>query len=322
MGIITKDSSLAYFVNQLDNFDRTIHEPLYSVTWSRDIKLRSGITMANESTSFTRTSYGSTGGMSAGSNTLGGGKSFIAPNSTTLAGIDVNGERVVKALRLWGQEVGYSTVELERSQMIGQSLDVSKFQGMTVKYNMDIDESVYIGDVGQGYKGLLNSAEVTAANVASKTAGGTTWVGNATPDEILEDVNTMLEAAWAATGYSVCPSELRLPPAQFAYISSQKVSTAGNVSILTYLEDNSLSLRINGTKLNIQPLKWLTGRGVSGVDRMMVYSNNDMYVRYPLVPIRRETAYYHGIRFAAPYISAFGELEFVYPETVRYGDGL
>ena len=30
----------------------------------------------------------------------------------------------------------------------------------------------------------------------------------------------------------------------------------------------------------------------------------------------------HGIRFAAPYISAFGELEFVYPETVRYGDGI
>ena len=55
---------------------------------------------------------------------------------------------------------------------------------------------------------------------------------------------------------------------------------------------------------------------------MMVYSNNDLYVRYPLVPIRRETPYYHGIRFAAPYLSAFGELDFVYPETVRYADGI
>lgn len=322
MGHMTKDSSLSYFINQLDNFDRTLHDPLYSVTWSRDIKLRSGITMANESTSFTRTSYGAIGGMSAGSNTAGGGKNFIASNSTTLAGVDVNGERIVKALHLWGQEVSYSQVELERSQLIGQPLDVSKFNGLTIKYNMDLDESVYIGDTAQGYKGLLNSAEVTSASVATKAANGTTWIGNATPDEILEDVNTLIEAAWAATGYSICPSELRLPPQQYAYIASQKVSTAGNVSILTFLEDNSISLRVNGAKLNIQPLKWLDGRGAGGVDRMVVYTNNEQYVRYPLVPIRRETPYYHGIRYAAPYLSAFGELEFVYPETVRYADGI
>lgn len=312
----TMDSSLAFFINQLDNFDQTLHAPLYSTTWSRDIKLRSGITMANESTSFTRSSFGSTGSMTAG------GKSFIAPNSTTLAGIDVNGERVVKGLRLWGNEVSYSTVELERSQMIGQPLDQSKFAGLTVKYNMDVDESVYIGDTQQGYKGLLNSAEVTAANVATKAATGTTWVGNATPDEILEDVNTLIEATWAATGYAVCPTDLRLPAEQFAYIASQKVSTAGNVSILQFLEENSISLRINGTKLNIQPLKYLAGRGAGATNRMIAYSNNEMYVRYPLVPIRRETAYYHGIRFVAPYISAFGEVEFVYPETVRYADGI
>lgn len=322
MGTVTKDSSLSYFINQLDNFDRTLHNPLFSVTWSRDIKLRTGITMANESTSFTRTSFGATGGMSAGSNTAGGGKNFIAPNSSTIPGIDVNGERVVKALRLWGQEVSYSQIELERSQLLGQPIDSAKFSGMQIKYNMDIDESVYIGDLDAGYKGLLNSAEITSASVASKTAGGTTWVGNATPDEILEDVNTLIEAAWASTGYSVCPSELRLPPAQYAYLTSQKVSTAGNVSILTFLEDNSISLRVNGTKLNIQPLKWLTGRGASGVNRMVVYTNNEQYVRYPLVPIRRETPYYHGIRFASPYLSALGEMEFIYPETVRYADGI
>lgn len=312
----TKDSSLSYFINQLDNFDKTIHEPLYSVTWSRDINLRAGISMANESTSFTRTSFGATGGVNAN------GKNFIAPNTTTIAGIDVNGERVTSALRLWGQEVSYSQVELERSQLIGQPIDVSKMNGMKIKYNMDIDESVYIGDTTAGYTGLITSTEVTSASVASKTAGGTTWVGNATPDEILEDVNTLIEAAWAATGYSVCPSELRLPPAQYAYLASQKISNAGNVSILTFLEDNSISLRINGAKLNIQPLKWLTGRGATGTNRMIVYTNNEQYVRYPLVPIRRETPYYQGIRFSSPYLSAFGELEFIYPETVRYADGI
>jgi len=55
--MITRDSSLAFFVNQLDNFDTALHEPLTSVTWSRDIQLRPGISMANQSTTFTRGAF-------------------------------------------------------------------------------------------------------------------------------------------------------------------------------------------------------------------------------------------------------------------------
>jgi len=322
MAVKTQDSTLAYFVNQLDNLDRTLHEPLYSVTWSRDIKLREGVTMANESTSFLRTSFGATGGLATGSNTAGGGKNWISPNSNDIAGVDVNGERIVKPLRLWGQEVSFSSVELDRSQLLGQPVDVSKMKGLTIKYNMDIDEQVYIGDDSLGVKGLLNSTEVTFGNVALNAATTSRLWTAKTPDEILADVNTLINATYAATGFAVCPSDLLLPPAQFAYLASQKVSTAGNVSILTFLEDNSLSLRINGKKLNIQPVKWLTGRGAGATDRMVAYTNDGERVRFPLVPIRRETAYYHGIKFAAPYISALGEVEFVYPETVQYADGI
>ena len=53
----TFDSTLAYYVNQLDNLDKKLYEPLYSTSWGRDIKLRSGITMANESTSFVRSNF-------------------------------------------------------------------------------------------------------------------------------------------------------------------------------------------------------------------------------------------------------------------------
>jgi hypothetical protein len=143
-----------------------------------------------------------------------------------------------------------------------------------------------------------------------------------TPDEILADVNEMIQTAWAASGYAVCPDKVLLPPQQFAYIAAQKVSTAGNVSILTFLEDNSISLRVNGRKLDIQPVKWLDGRGASSSDRMVAYTNNEDRVRFPMVPIRRETPYYLGIKFNAPYIWAFGEVEFPYPETVIYRDGI
>ena len=311
----TFDSTLAYYVNQLDNLDKKLYEPLYATTWGRDIKLRTGISMANESTSFIRSNIGSVGTQSAT------GKPWLAPNSTTLPGVSVNGERIVLPLRLLGQEVSYTSVELERSQLLGQPIDQQKFDGLNIIYQMATDEMVYVGDTAVGAEGLVNSSAVTSGSVATGAASSTLWATK-TPDEILADVNSLVEAAWAASGYSVCPDKLLLPPVQYAYIASQKISTAGSVSILTFLEDNSISLRVNGRKLDIQPVKWLTGRGASGSNRMVAYTNDENRVRFPMVPIRRETPYYLGIKFNAPYIWAFGETEFVYPETVRYADGI
>lgn len=311
----TTDSTLAYFVNQLDNLDRKLYEPLYNVTWGRDINLRTGITMANESTSFIRSTIGGVGTQSAQ------GKPWISPNTTTLPGVSVNGERIVLPLRLLGQEISYTSVELERSQLVGQSIDTQKFDAMNIMYQMNTDEMVYVGDTDVGATGLINSSIVTSAAVANGTAGTPQW-STKTPDEILKDVNDMVTAAWQASGFAACPDKVLLPPAQFAYISSQKISTAGNVSILQFLEDNSISLRINGRKLDIQPVKWLTGRGASSTDRMVAYTNQEDKVRFPMVPVRRETPYYLGIKFNAPYIWAFGEVEFIYPETVVYRDGI
>ena len=311
----TFDSTLAYFVNQLDNLDRKLYEPLYNVTWGRDINLRTGITMANESTSFIRSNIGGIGTQRAQ------GKPWISPNTTTLPGVSVNGERVVLPLRLLGQEISYTSVELERSQLVGQPIDAQKFDAMNIMYQMNTDEMVYVGDSDVGATGLVNSSLVTSGSVANGAAGTPGWATK-TPDEILKDVNDMVTAAWQASGFAACPDKVLLPPAQFAYISSQKISTAGNVSILQFLEDNSISLRVNGRKLDIQPVKWLTGRGASGADRMVAYTNQEDKVRFPMVPVRRETPYYLGIKFNAPYIWAFGEVEFIYPETVIYRDGI
>jgi hypothetical protein len=321
----TKDSALAYYVNQLENLDRRLYEPLVSVSWGRDIKLRSGITMSNESTSFIRSSFAAagtlknSGGVSAPG--AGGNMSWISGETDDIPGVSINGQKVTLPLRLMAREVSYTSVELERSQLLGQPIDAQKMDSLNMIYQMNTDQMVYIGSSDVGATGLLNDSTVTATPVANGVSGSPLWI-NKTPDEILADVNTLLNSTWQASAFAVCPSVLRLPAAQFSYIASQKVSSAGNVSILTFLEDNSISLRVNGAKLDIQPIKWLAGRGSGQVDRMVAYTNDESRVRFPMVPIRRETAYYKGIRFTAPYLWAFGELELVYPETIQYADGI
>jgi hypothetical protein len=314
----TQDSTLAFYINQLDAFDPTLHQPLTNVTWSRDIDLRTDVSMANESASFTRQAFASTGTLSTGSNTAGasqgGGKPWLNPNSNTMPAVAVDSERVVQPIRLLGQEITYTSVDLERAQLTGAPIDTQKLQALNAMYQMFIDEQVYVGDAAVGAKGLINNANVTVASPYSAA-----WSG-AAPDTILSDVNASLNTAWAASGYSVCPDSLLLPPSVYAILTGSKVSSAGNMSILEYLKANSLATSVNGAPLRIAALKWATNAGVASATRSIYYSKAPDKVRFPLVPIRRETAYYQSIRYTAPYIWGMGEVEVIYPETVLYRD--
>ena len=312
-----KDSTLAYYVNQLENLDRRFYEPLISVSWGRDIKLRPGITMSDESTSFILSTFGAVGSL----NNAQGNIPWVSPETSAIPGVSVSGKKLVHPLRLAAREIAYSQPELERSQRTGQPIDVQKINAMNQIYQMNIDQMVYVGSDDVDATGLLNDAGVTTSTVATGASGSTLW-DDKTPDEMLADVNTLLDETWVASALAVCPSDLLLPPAQFSLISSQKVSSAGNLSILEFLKQNSIALQINGKQLNIKPVKWLTGAGAGSSDRMVAYTNAEEYCRYPMVPVRRETAYYRGISFIAPYLWALGELEIVYPETIQYADGI
>lgn len=314
---MTNDSLLAFYVNQLENLDPKFHEPLVAVTWGRDIKLRPGITLANESTSFIRSSFAGAGTLTNSDN-----MPFISDEATAIPGVSVNGEKIVLPLRILAREVSFTAPELERSQLLGQPIDATKVNALNTLYQMNIDQMVYIGASSVGATGLVNSSLVTYGNVAQNAgATSTLWTAK-TPDEILKDVNALLTSTWEASGFAVCPTDLLLPPAQFGYLSSTKVSTAGNMSILEYVKQNCISNTINGRPLDVKPVKWLKGRGAASTDRMVAYTNDVERVRFPMVPIRRENAYYQGIRFTSPYLWAFGEMEFVYPETVQYADGI
>jgi hypothetical protein len=317
----TIDSTGAFLIGELERLDQTLHEPLFNVTWTRDIDLREDVSIADEVSSFTNSSFATPGTPNST------GKNWIGKASNAIAGPSLDIGKTSSPLYLWGIEISYTIPELLSAQQMGRPVDAQKYAAMQIKYQMDIDEMVYIGDDTLGKYGLVNSTSVTASSVATGALGTTAWTTK-TADEILEDVNSLIQTAWEAAAYAVCPSKILLPPAQFAYITSQKVSTAGNVSILTFLEDNSIALKINGKKLDIQPCKWLTGRGTpagspsAATDRMVAYTQDKNRVRYPLVPLQRTPLEYRSIYHLTTYFGRLGVLEIVYPDTLYYADGI
>lgn len=305
----TIDSSGAFLVHELERLDQTLNLPLTSQTWSRDIQLREDVSIADEISSFTNTTFAAAGTPNAN------GKNWISPLATAIAGINVDIEKKGFPLELWGMELGWTVIELNAAAQVGRPIDTQKYDGMQLKWNMDTDEQVYIGDSAKGAKGLLNLVQVTPTN-ATKT-----W-DNSTADEIRASINQVLSNAWARSAYSKVPEDLLIPPEQYSFIASTIVSSAGNQSLLTYLETNTIAYHQNGKPLNIRPVKWMKGRGVGGTDRMVAYTNDKKFVRFPMVPLQSVPIQYRGLYQLVTYYGKLGAVEPVYPETLNYMDGI
>jgi hypothetical protein len=310
----TIDSTGAFYVNELERLDQTVHEPLVDITWGRDIILREDITVGDDNSSFTNSTFASMGGIAPT------GKSWIGKNTTAIQRVQVDIQKTVYPLSLWGEELAYTLPELASAVQTGRPIDSQMYDGLRLKHQMDIDAMVYTGDTGYGLYGLINSPQVFTGNVVNG-GSGTQWTTK-TPAQILTDVNTMLATTWANSGWAIVPGEIRLPPNQFGYIATPPITTAGTVSIMTYLEENNIYTKRTKKPLNIQYVKWLAGAGAGGTDRMMAYTNDQRRVRYPLTDLQRTPVEYRGIFMVTTYWGRLGAVEFVYPNTLIYQDGI
>jgi hypothetical protein len=321
----TVDSTGAFLVGELERLDLTLNAPLAAVTYGRDIDLREDVTIADEVSSFTLSNFASSG--SLGGNGIGNGKAWIGKSTDQIAGVAVDIGKTPNPLTPWGLELKYTILELESAAKLGRPVDAQKYEALQLKHQMDIDEQVYIGDISQGTKGLINNALVTPVNFPNGAGASPKWALK-TPDEILADVNTMITSTWAKSAWAVMPNRVLLPPAQFGYISTQKVSNAGNISILKYILDNNILKSSGQGELTIVPVKWCIGSGTGGTvgtpgtDRAGIYTKEKQRVRYPMTLLQRTPIQYDSIYHKTTYFCRLCVTEVVYPECIGYYDGL
>jgi hypothetical protein len=315
----TYDAAGAFLVGELERLDPEIHEPLVSVTWHRDIDLRTDVTMGDTSSSFSVSTFGSVGG------TAPAGISWATLQATARPRSIVNiGKPVVTPLTPWSQDVAYTVMDLASAQQLGRPIDAQQVSGLNLKHQMDIDQLVYIGDSSIGATGLLNSALVTnTGNVVNGASSSALW-SSKTPDEILADINDLLVSVWSSSGYVAPPSKLGIAPVPFGYISTVKVSSAGNETILSYLKTRNILTATTGKELDIVSMKWLDKANFPSAttDRMAAYSQDRKYVRFPMVPLVSAPVQYEGVWVRVPYYGKLGQVEVVYPETIGVRAGI
>lgn len=302
-------STGAFLVGELERLDQELYAPLADFTWSRDIDLREDVTIADEVTSFMLANY------AGGFGSIGGsGKSWIKGMDTTPARVSVETSKVTTPLTPWGMEVSYSIFELQKAMQVGRPIDVQKYDAMKFKHQLDIDQQVYMGDEGIGVKGLLNNDAVVA-----KSNLGSVNVKTMSAEDAVNLFNTVLESSWKATQYIRIPDTILIPPALFAALASKQLPNVDK-NVLEYVLQNNIAVS-NGGKLTIRPVKWLNDSSInSGNGRLVAYTKARDVVRFPLVQLQSMAPQFRDFMQSVPYYGALGDVEFVRPEMVYYGD--
>lgn len=294
-----------FLESELDRRDPTLYEPIVGVTWQRDIDLREDVVVTDESASFDKVEYGAAGSQ-------GNGKSWAAKNDTSAASASVQQSRTTQPLHLWAEDADWTIIELAQAQTLGRPIDDQKFSAVKLKFQLDADEMVYAGDQMKGATGLINSAAIPAFGLEADWA-------TATPTAILADVNGFLAAYLARTGQVMAPTQLLLPPDRFSALC-RPISDAGTISILSWIAQECVAAKKNARPLEILDLKWLEGAGVGGLDRAVAYRREKDKVRWSHVPLQRTEVQNVRLWQRVTYYCRLGEVEFVQPETILYGD--
>ncbi len=319
-GISVKDSAIqsgmAYLVSELEKKEPKLREPLTSVTYHRDIPMKSGGGWVDLVTAM-NIDYGMTGGSGNGGVVAGGANAQPV--------IQANLDKDTFKAHEFSVTMRIKIIDMMKENITGRSLDKMLKDGVRLAYDKHLDENTYIGMSRFGTHGLLNNPNVTATSVASGVAGSTNWKQK-TADEILTDINTAITEVWENAGWDMraIPNHIIVPFEQYNYIATTKVTELADKTILTFLLGNNICNQ-NGGQLVIGATAFCKGAGASSADRMAVYVHDENFLaEEELVPLSRlmtqpnpDAKSYDSI-----YSANVSEVEFFYNQTIGYYDGI
>lgn len=159
----------------------------------------------------------------------------------------------------------YSIMELATASAMGLSLDSDKVQAARLGFEKHMSRIAWYGEPETGLKGLLNQTGVET-QVALEA-----W-DTATPDEILNDVNGLIESAIDASEYnaSITPDTMLLPTNLMRVLISRRLSDTTETTIFDHIMKNNM-LTLEGKPFVVRATKRLETAGVGGTRRVVMY---------------------------------------------------
>jgi len=300
------DAGLGFVESTLTHVEAKVYETEY-----RHIVYQDVVPVSNEAgEGATSVTYYSVDGATMGK--------FIGSNAIDVPLSDISTKQSIVPVELGAVGYKYSDEELRQAAMLNRPLPQMKANLTMRGYEEHAQDVCLNGDATKGLEGFLDNSNVPAASVVNP-GSGTEWV-NKTAAQILFDVNALFGQVFETTKQVEKPDTLALPTAQYSYIANTPRSDNSDTTILMYLVQNSTY--INSVD-DIIPLPELVGKGAAATDRMMVYTKNiDKVVFHIPMPFRIEQPVRKTLGWEVPAVYKLSGVEFRYPLSAAYADGI
>jgi len=243
---------------------------------------------------------------------------FVGSKSLDVPIAEVGTDKVVVPVELAATGYEYSDEELRQAVHLGKPLTQMKANAARRAYEELAQSTSMTGDTAHNLPGFINNTNVTAATVVNP-GSGTAWV-NKTPAQILFDINDTLADVFVDSLQVERADTLLLPTAQWSYIASTPRSDNSDMTILQYIVANSPYLN---SESDVIPVSELAGAGAGATDRMMAYTKDVEKVVFHIpMPLRFTEPQRKGRGFEVPGEFKLSGVEFRYPGSARYADGI
>lgn len=212
---------------------------------------------------------------------------------------------------------GWGLEEISQAVMLGRNLPADDAVAARRAYEEMVYRTLLFGDASKNFTGLFNAPGVTAAATAA------TW-DNATPDQVITDMNNMLIGQFTGTLFTSMADTLLLPYDRFLYLASTPRSNESDTSILTWYLANNPYTALTGRPLRIRGVQGLQTAGAGGTHRAVAYRRDPNVVKAHIpMPHRFLPVYQAGpIRWEVPGIFRLGGTDVRRPLDVSYLDAI
>lgn len=219
--------------------------------------------------------------------------------------------------------------EIEKIQMgHGMSAVTEYGEIMRLSSERQIEDVFFFGYANLNFAGYLDYPFTPVIPAALKADPGTTTVwADATNQEIADDINTLLSTVYVNSRGAHRADRLELPVDQFLQIANTPWFLAAGVatseSVLEYIKRKNSTTALTQVPIDIRPLIYLKGAGVSGVNRAIATDtrpeNHYMPMSVPFSVLPPQNVAY-AINFFARW--RWGSYHKPYPAATTYMDGI
>ncbi len=304
MTIATADDGLAFYISQLSTLESKIYEAKYpSIRYAEFVPVDMSQPEWIDSVNY----------ISYDAVTMG---KFIGTAADDLPQSEINASISNIPVFYGGNSYGYSLDELRKSQQMRIPLDVTKGRMSYRGFQEHAQRVAYFGDSDRGITGLFNNANVALDNSTVNWA-------TATGAEIVEDMNSLLVEVWVNSAETHVPNTFLMPNTKYAQISSQRMDSGTDTTVLEFFKKNNLYTSLTNQPLDVQSVQQLNTASAGGDGRMMAYEKNaDNLVMHMPIMWRALAPQPKNLRVNVPAEYKFGGVEFRYPGSAAYRDDL